>query len=275
MHSVKSSLKSQLSIDVSIKKLSMLITKETMSNHIDHTPSIQENTVANLRKGLYDYIERKIYKSWYGDIVPTITANSLYTNLIVIEKHEYGFRCYCVGKNASNPSCLPLLVFKCGEHYDGLVLSRDREYRCPGIDHVMRVTACNDYNAVVCSLHDVTDHLNSIDTPAGGRSQQLTFETKNCAGLAEYPPGAASADAPSQNHQINMISWNINGLTNDKLHDNMLGSFFKKFDLILLTETWTNKNSDVELQDYTFHNYPRKYKHANAKRDSGGIGLCT
>ena len=178
MHSVKSSLKSQLSIDVSIKKLSMLITKETMSNHIDYTPSIQENTVANLRKGLYDYIERKIYKSWYGDIVPTITANSFYINLIVIEKHEYGFRCYCVGKNASNPSCLPLLVFKCGEHYDGLVLSHDREYRCPGIDHVMRVTACNDYNAAVCSLHDVIDHLNSIDMPAGGRSQQLTFETK-------------------------------------------------------------------------------------------------
>ena len=70
-----------------------------------------------------------------------------------------------------------------------------------------------------------------------------------------------------------MLYWNINGLTNDKLHDNMLGSFFKKFDSILLTETWTNENSDVELEGYTFHNCPRKYKHANAKRDSGGIGI--
>ena len=70
-----------------------------------------------------------------------------------------------------------------------------------------------------------------------------------------------------------MLSWNINGLTNDKLSDDILGNFFKKLDIILLIETWTSDNAEIELKGFTFYNYPRKYRHPNAKRDSGGIGI--
>ena len=52
-----------------------------------------------------------------------------------------------------------------------------------------------------------------------------------------------------------------------------LESFFKQFDLILLTETWTNEKDALELEGFTICNYPRKNKHVNAKRDSGGIGV--
>ena len=132
LHSVKSSLKSQWGTEVSIDILLRLIRHETIINRIDYIPVINGNNVYNLTKGLSDYTERKIYDSWYGDIVPTITANALDIKLIVIEKLESCFRCYSVGKNAHNATCLPLLLFKCGKHYDALVSMHGRDYFCLG-----------------------------------------------------------------------------------------------------------------------------------------------
>ena len=43
------------------------------------------------------------------------------------------------------------------------------------------------------------------------------------------------------------MSWNINGLTNSKLEDTDLITYFCKFDIILLYETWTNGNSDIAI----------------------------
>ena len=123
---MRSSLKSQLYRDVSIETLFKLITNEKLLHHIDYTPIINGNEMDNLIYGLSDYIEMKICDSLYGDIVPTITANALNTNLIVFEKLQCGYRCSSVGKNANNSTCLPLLVLKCGKHYDGLVSSHDR-----------------------------------------------------------------------------------------------------------------------------------------------------
>ena len=59
-------------------------------------------------KGLNDNTERKIYDSWYGDIVPTITANALNIHLIVIAKLENVFNCISFAKNANYSGCFPL-----------------------------------------------------------------------------------------------------------------------------------------------------------------------
>ena len=57
------------------------------------------------------------------------------------------------------------------------------------------------------------------------------------------------------------------------MYDEILGTFLQSFDLILLTETWACTDAVFELEGFTFYNYPRHYKHPNARRDSGGIGV--
>ena len=298
LHSVKSSLKSQWGIEVSIDILLRLIRHETIINRIDFIPVINGNNVYNLTKGLSDYTERKIYDSWYGDIVLTITANALDTKLIVIEKLENCFRCYSVGKNAHNATCLPLLLFKCGKHNDGLVSMHGRDYFCLGNEHVMRGSVCTaDAHNADGAFHDVTKTFNSYDTSCNGQSKQnsdtdscsynndlltqcriasahgATCETEICDRSPEDTLGTKVNESSSSKQRVHMLSWNINWLTNDKLSDDILGNFFTKLDIILLTETWTSDNAEIELKDFTFYNCPRKYRHPNAKRDSVGIGI--
>ena len=67
------------------------------------------------------------------------------------------------------------------------------------------------------------------------------------------------------------LIWNVNGLSPYKMQDSVLGDFFKRFDLILLSETWTSNQDNYEMDGYIFKNVPRKRIHPNAKRHSGGL----
>ena len=67
--------------------------------------------------------------------------------------------------------------------------------------------------------------------------------------------------------------WNIHGLSQDKLSDDILGSMLKQYDLILISETWASDQSDFILEGFEYHNYPRHYSHQNCKRNSGGLGV--
>ena len=74
-------------------------------------------------------------------------------------------------------------------------------------------------------------------------------------------------------YDITLCSWNINGLTAEKLTYDILGCLFKDFDIILLSETWCYRDDTYDLQGYTYINYARSEKHPDAKRMSGGLGL--
>ena len=88
---------------------------------------------------------------------------------------------------ARNPTCLPLLVFKCGEHY---VFPRKRI-------SLPWNSSRDDYNFIVCISHDVTDRLIRQLVVNHNR---LLLKRKIMLDLVEYSPGAASPNAPSQNH---------------------------------------------------------------------------
>ena len=57
------------------------------------------------------------------------------------------------------------------------------------------------------------------------------------------------------------------------MHDEILGQYFDKFDVILLTETWSDGKDGFELHNFKYKDFSRKSRHANAKRASGGIGV--
>ena len=74
-------------------------------------------------------------------------------------------------------------------------------------------------------------------------------------------------NAPS----VKVCFWNVNGLSPYKMQDSVLGNFFKRFDLILLSETWMSNQDNYEMDGYIFKNFPRKCIHPNATRHSGGL----
>ena len=72
---------------------------------------------------------------------------------------------------------------------------------------------------------------------------------------------------------LRLISWNINGLMQCKLFDDILVKFLRTYDIILLCETWTSADDDITSDGFEFYNFPRPSRHCNAKRNSGGLGV--
>ena len=74
---------------------------------------------------------------------------------------------------------------------------------------------------------------------------------------------------------IRIISWNIRGLT-DKIFEKDTQDIIFSNDIVILTETHTEVGSDIfynVIPNFIFHNFPRKFKHPNAPKASGGIGI--
>ena len=60
IHSIKSSLNSQLGVNITMDKLRVLIRNETVSNITEYQPAVDENSQNILLKGLYNYIGREM-----------------------------------------------------------------------------------------------------------------------------------------------------------------------------------------------------------------------
>lgn len=75
------------------------------------------------------------------------------------------------------------------------------------------------------------------------------------------------------NEHLKFCVWNINGLTHHKLKKHILGKFLMNFDIILLSEPWSENKEDFKLDGFMYHDFFRKYKHSKAKRGYGGFGV--
>ena len=62
-------------------------------------------------------------------------------------------------------------------------------------------------------------------------------------------------------------------VTQNKLDGHLVEFFFKSYDIILIAETWAEKNDEFYLNWFTYMNYSRGYKNTHAKRCSGGLGI--
>ena len=67
-----------------------------------------------------------------------------------------------------------------------------------------------------------------------------------------------STNASSNPELLNILAWNIYGLTTLKL--SLHKELFHENHVILLTETWANEHSQFYLEGYNFHNFYRRNK---------------
>ena len=68
-----------------------------------------------------------------------------------------------------------------------------------------------------------------------------------------------------------VITWNIEGLTSVNKSAEDFQNLIYKYDIIVLSETWTNRLSNVDLSGFQDIHSFRKYQPCRTKRSSGGI----
>ena len=259
IHSVISSLKSQ-GQSINVDDLLQLIDFECFDNTHRYLPFMGENSSLLLFQAMHNYTIYRHYDSDFVDLIPQICANALgmYINIVVKHDHRYIFYRLTPISHTGN---FEVYVLKNGDHYDSLITESrvclDGAARSPGVSD--------------CSTQSVCSQLPK-DPGIPGNQASGTDECNT----NEFSLDSQSVSDLVSLTQFGICFYNIHGLTLEKLSDDMLGLFFKKFSLILLCETWLAEaqTDDFDVLDgYSFYNLHRKYRHPNAIRDSGGLGI--
>ena len=199
-----------------------------------------------LIRDMETYVYNRHYNTLFGDLVPYIIANSMKMNIIIISKpFRYEMRYISSNNNQSTDSSSYVFVYydKKDLHYDAILSERCSKPAARGITNE--------------------------DMP-------ITTVPSMASNPGEHSGVGMSSHRPNElltNESLRILFWNINGLSQDKLHDDILGKLFKNYNIILLAETWSNGQDDFALNGFHYFDYPRKYSHPNCKRNSGGLGI--
>ena len=214
------------------------ISDECITNCSKYLPYMGGISQQSFFKEKNEYVHEKLYNSNFGDIVPIICANALMINIIIISYENPTHNFYIIGAEHSNVFAY---VYKNGNHYDGLKFSNSQ-------NEILNSNLC--YESPGTESH--TDYL----------FKKASSQNTHCK----------TTVIENHTESINVCSWNIHGLDDIKLNE--LGSYFQKFDIILLNETWSSGHDNFQLDNFKFivDGY-RKNKHPLAIRNSGGIGV--
>ena len=246
LHSVSRSLNAQIShcYDLDINKLITCLKGEAMQ-HIDEYSGFCESISAMIDQ-MYDYIENKNYDTDFGNVIPLLLANSIEIDICILYRHGDALGCRIVECSKKDANVC-VFIYKVGDHYDAVYPISYNHLLIPEIARNVQCSQlCKQPQVVEISTHnDISTLRDKIEI------------------------NSDKINAPD--NDLRLVTWNINGLTQYKLHDNILGNFLKGFDIILLSETWTSEHDEFSLEGFEFHNFPSSYWHVNARRNSGGL----
>ena len=76
-----------------------------------------------------------------------------------------------------------------------------------------------------------------------------------------------------QRFSLRIGSWNIEGLTSDKINDTQFLDIVSDFSILCLVETWSSGDTHLNIPGYAFLCSTTRMKHKNARRHSGGIAV--
>ena len=275
IHSLVSSLCRQ-GWDISVNDVTQCIEFECFDNTSRYLPFMGEDSSLCLFQSLYDYTVNRLYNSDFVDMIPQICSNALGININIIVNHNMGKIAYRL-EPCDCESVTSVFVYKSGDHYDSIFTNEN-------------VVVCNGSQTDPCSLPVEGGLGERVGSPEGvsappiqstsrgnkDRNNDIASQNhmKKCfsSGVLDLTTGVGSLPLD----RFGICFYNIHGLTLNKLSDDLLGSFFKSFSLILLCETWLDKSQTDEfdvVDQYSFFNFARKFKHPNAIRGSGGLGV--
>ena len=100
--------------------LKSIFKSETMSISHIYTPIYRDASKTQLFAEMKLYVNNKIFKTLFGDLVPLVMANALESNVIVIKKQvNGGHNMHIIPPSIPAQININIVVYKTGEHYDG------------------------------------------------------------------------------------------------------------------------------------------------------------
>ena len=287
------------SIDILACDILHAIELECCEHSERYLPFFGDSSKSSFLKSMYEYIFLKRYDTSFGDVVPIVCSYALKININVIIDND-GFNSFhCIHDN-DNDRCV--FVLKRGDHYDALVPSISNDAaQVQSSD----IPECVNSNSIAGQCYHSSNSQNNSALASTASEGINNYRPKQSDVIINGSSGTDvnhsclvdnNADVPDENetgitnkstcqldkeflNNLNKFAicfYNIHGLSVEKLSDDMLGSFFKRFMLIFLCETWTS-SSDSNMLDilsgYSFYNICRKVKHPKSWRASGGLGI--
>ena len=247
-----------------------------MDNVTDYILHIDNNSRLKLFTYLNRYINNKVYDTSFGDLVPLIVANAIKMNLIIIDKTNDECKCHIIPvvQNASPLRVNSVIIIKEGEHYNGLIYVST----CCGAGSEDLVNVGGGFTR----LHEeyIDSKLPNVDNnKVNVNDMNFSHAEPHDNYVVTHSPVAIQNNVYEKcvqrftKRELKFCSWNICGLTEANLYDDILGEFFKSFDFIFLTETCAYDIVNYNIDGSVFLNYSRHQMHHNARRNSGGIGI--
>ena len=209
--------------NISIEKLISKIKTETISNKDIYLPGIDQMCMDILIAELNQYADEKRYNTAFGDLVPIIIGNALCMNLIIIQSRDNIEEvCYieCSSKDASRN----LVIYKTHDHYDAIVKRKVFETteavfrgNRESLSKYEAVQSMNERpnKGTVCASDVHVCHTNRSTTTVS----QCVSDKRDI-----LPINIPNTRKTSLGRCISICSWNNNGLTREKIDDNIVGS---------------------------------------------------
>ena len=234
-----------------------LIRVEIFENCNRYLPYVEDMSRDNLFLVFYDYVYNKNYNIAFGDLVPVITSHSLGMEIMIVYKQGDETMTVFI-KHRENHPCEHLFIFKDGDHYDALVTTlfpvhQSSAFEKNGIYGDCYLSNCATDNTVTDKVCGLVSTINGRAKPEPKRAPDVSLLPNNPTRPSDTKKG------------IKICSWNVNSLTQDKLHGEIVGQYFAKFDHIRITETWSEHKEGYELHNSKYIDFSRKSRHANVK----------
>ena len=241
LHSVISSLEHQNKRFLYYKYLLYRIRDEVVNNECKYVDFIPSKCSLQLKLQMCAYLDAYNYDTQFGDMLPLVLSNILQMSIGIFEKIDDCYRFIkvdCENQQFSKT----LFIMKTRDHYDGLKVL------------IPPVTPCS----TPCSS---SENKANIDARCNTKEGKLSLE------------------------ELQILIWNIHGIDETKLK--ILEDYFQPNHIICLGETWThcesenkkgtsaqkNKSKKLQLRNFEYFPFSRKYKHKRAWRAAGGQGI--
>ena len=216
-----------------------------------------------LIQGLTRYMKFKEYKTNFCDLVPIITSNALGINILIIENRDENVKMEAIPDKLSYSTTI--CVKLSNDHYEAIythISTRDG----PGMLITSEIIKSSETEGSILNPSLVVSNSINVLNDSADISARVNTD------LVSPTEPTCNTHCDCVDH-IRFCFWNINGLTATKLSECVLGGFLKSFHVIMLCETWSDGSESFELEGFDYYDFPRKYRHKNAKRASGGLGL--
>ena len=245
----------------STKHILRMIEKEAMQHFEKYLQDVEGNSKETLMREMRGYILHKKYDTWFGDLVPLLTSNAFEIDVVIITINSPDEKTAQSVQENILIDCDTVMVMKSDLHYDALVPHVSKRSQTPsGARGIARSGVLREGNHTGTTRATAFQPMmpmgppNDVEIP---RNDMSGSDNKDDKGY-EY---------------LNVCVWNINGLTQDKLEDQIAGNLLSRYDLILLSETWSRNSENFVLNSFRYHDFQRSSSHPFALRGSGGLGV--